>query len=153
MSRQGKVSVILQPDLDAQMAELVDASDSKSGSRKGVQVRFLFWAQIKKSCTPYGIFLWPRPKHALGSGQKKSGERSEQDFFICSSTFWEVFAQRRQSCSFLKGTSGTHAPGWDTTKDQLKEVEMVIARLVEMILCFICFLSALINATQKLHGN
>jgi hypothetical protein len=28
----------------AQMAELVDASDSKSGTRKGVQVRFLFWA-------------------------------------------------------------------------------------------------------------
>ena len=29
----------------AQMAELVDASDSKSGFRKEVQVRFLFWAQ------------------------------------------------------------------------------------------------------------
>jgi hypothetical protein len=28
----------------AQMAELVDASDSKSGFRKEVQVRFLFWA-------------------------------------------------------------------------------------------------------------
>ena|GEM_PF-7072908 len=28
------------------MAELVDALDSKSGFRKGVQVRFLFWAQI-----------------------------------------------------------------------------------------------------------
>ncbi len=26
------------------MAELVDALDSKSGFRKGVQVRFLFWA-------------------------------------------------------------------------------------------------------------
>jgi hypothetical protein len=26
------------------MAELVDASDSKSGVRKDVQVRFLFWA-------------------------------------------------------------------------------------------------------------
>jgi hypothetical protein len=31
--------------LIAQMAELVDASDSKSGFRKKVQVRFLFWAQ------------------------------------------------------------------------------------------------------------
>jgi hypothetical protein len=31
----------------AQMAELVDASDSKSGIRKDVQVRFLFWALIK----------------------------------------------------------------------------------------------------------
>ena len=29
----------------AQMAELVDALDSKSGYRKVVQVRFLFWAQ------------------------------------------------------------------------------------------------------------
>lgn len=28
------------------MAELVDASDSKSGVRKDVQVRFLFWAQL-----------------------------------------------------------------------------------------------------------
>jgi hypothetical protein len=31
----------------AQMAELVDASDSKSGFSNGVQVRFLFWAQKK----------------------------------------------------------------------------------------------------------
>ena len=30
---------------DAQMAELVDASDSKSGIGNNVQVRFLFWAQ------------------------------------------------------------------------------------------------------------
>ena len=29
----------------AQMAELVDAADSKSAVRKDVQVRFLFWAQ------------------------------------------------------------------------------------------------------------
>ena len=36
----------LQPDLRAQMAELVDALDSKSGYRKVVQVRFLFWAQL-----------------------------------------------------------------------------------------------------------
>lgn len=28
----------------AQMAELVDALDSKSGFSNGVQVRFLFWA-------------------------------------------------------------------------------------------------------------
>lgn len=32
----------------AQMAELVDAADSKSAVRKDVQVRFLFWALIKK---------------------------------------------------------------------------------------------------------
>ena len=31
--------------MQAQMAELVDASDSKSGFRKKVQVRFLFWAR------------------------------------------------------------------------------------------------------------
>lgn len=31
----------------AQMAELVDALDSKSGYRKVVQVRFLFWAQTR----------------------------------------------------------------------------------------------------------
>lgn len=31
----------------AQMAELVDALDSKSCFRKGVQVRFLFWALFK----------------------------------------------------------------------------------------------------------
>lgn len=34
----------LQSSIKAQMAELVDALDSKSGFRKGVQVRFLFWA-------------------------------------------------------------------------------------------------------------
>jgi hypothetical protein len=30
------------------MAELVDAADSKSAVRKDVQVRFLFWAPLKK---------------------------------------------------------------------------------------------------------
>jgi hypothetical protein len=41
-------SVILRPAFPggfARMAELVDASDSKSGYRKVVQVRFLFRAQ------------------------------------------------------------------------------------------------------------
>ncbi len=38
-------NVILQPQFSAaQMAELVDAADSKSAVRKDVQVRFLFWA-------------------------------------------------------------------------------------------------------------
>jgi hypothetical protein len=37
----------LHPDFNAQMAELVDASDSKSGIGNNVQVRFLFWAQAK----------------------------------------------------------------------------------------------------------
>jgi hypothetical protein len=40
-------SVILLP-FNAQMAELVDASDSKSGSGNRVQVRFLFWAQGRR---------------------------------------------------------------------------------------------------------
>ena len=34
----------ITPTTIAQMAELVDALDSKSGYRKVVQVRFLFWA-------------------------------------------------------------------------------------------------------------
>jgi hypothetical protein len=41
------------------MAELVDASDSKSGVRKDVQVRFLFWAlkpRINK--VEAGFFVW-----------------------------------------------------------------------------------------------
>ena len=40
------IDVILHPNfVYAQMAELVDATDSKSVVRKDVQVRFLFWAQ------------------------------------------------------------------------------------------------------------
>jgi hypothetical protein len=39
----------------AQMAELVDALDSKSGYRKVVQVRFLFWAQ--KPASKKQVFL------------------------------------------------------------------------------------------------
>ena len=39
---------ILQPFFEAQMAELVDASDSKSGVPQDVQVRFLFWAQPRR---------------------------------------------------------------------------------------------------------
>lgn len=38
------------------MAELVDATDSKSVVRKGVQVRFLFWAQ--KLRITAGLFLF-----------------------------------------------------------------------------------------------
>ena len=33
------------PKIDAHVAELVDAADSKSAIRKGVKVRFLSWAQ------------------------------------------------------------------------------------------------------------
>lgn len=35
------------------MAELVDALDSKSGYRKVVQVRFLFWAQMAQTSTNF----------------------------------------------------------------------------------------------------
>jgi hypothetical protein len=38
------------------MAELVDALDSKSGYRKVVQVRFLFWAQAKNPAHSAGFF-------------------------------------------------------------------------------------------------
>ncbi len=47
------------------MAELVDASDSKSGFSNGVQVRFLFWAQARPRkdlyLSYYGVFTF----HAL----------------------------------------------------------------------------------------
>lgn len=39
------------------MAELVDASDSKSGVRKDVQVRFLFWAQGKATLKVAFLFF------------------------------------------------------------------------------------------------
>ena len=39
------------------MAELVDASDSKSGIGNNVQVRFLFWAQYPEALAS-GIFLY-----------------------------------------------------------------------------------------------
>ena len=40
------------------MAELVDALDSKSGYRKVVQVRFLFWALRLKGCNSKGYALF-----------------------------------------------------------------------------------------------
>ena len=40
---------------NARMAELVDASDSKSGIRKDVQVRFLFRAPKPNDCTIFDI--------------------------------------------------------------------------------------------------
>ncbi len=42
------------------MAELVDAPDSKSGFRKKVQVRFLFWAHGNSSVNKgsfFGLFF------------------------------------------------------------------------------------------------
>ena len=47
--------------MQAQMAELVDASDSKSGIGNNVQVRFLFWARIhlnsSKTLAGRGFFV------------------------------------------------------------------------------------------------
>lgn len=48
----------MQPETKAQMAELVDASDSKSGVRKDVQVRFLFWAQFLKTTFSRVVFFY-----------------------------------------------------------------------------------------------
>gem|GEM_PF-2654560 len=48
------------------MAELVDALDSKSGFRKGVQVRFLFWAldyQLIRKIRFCGSFLFAHSLH------------------------------------------------------------------------------------------
>ena len=43
--QQAAITYVCTPENEAQMAELVDASDSKSGIGNNVQVRFLFWAQ------------------------------------------------------------------------------------------------------------
>lgn len=43
--QEGANTYVCTPEIEAQMAELVDASDSKSGIGNNVQVRFLFWAQ------------------------------------------------------------------------------------------------------------
>jgi hypothetical protein len=53
------------------MAELVDALDSKSGFRKGVQVRFLFWAldyQSFKKDSLGGSFLFAYNLHTKSTG-------------------------------------------------------------------------------------
>jgi hypothetical protein len=42
--QQAAITYVCTPENEAQMAELVDASDSKSGIGNNVQVRFLFWA-------------------------------------------------------------------------------------------------------------
>ena len=68
-------AVILHPQ--AQMAELVDASDSKSGTRKGVQVRFLFWAQTPFQRSWKGVFLCERRKLAFGSERRKTPTHDE----------------------------------------------------------------------------
>ena len=53
--------------MEAQMAELVDASDSKSGFRKKVQVRFLFWAQTPFQRSWRGVLIYKRQELAHAS--------------------------------------------------------------------------------------
>ncbi len=56
------------------MAELVDALDSKSGFRKGVQVRFLFWAQDAETASFFYPSHQPVPPQYL-YGTTASGIR------------------------------------------------------------------------------
>jgi hypothetical protein len=63
--------------LSAQMAELVDALDSKSGYRKVVQVRFLFWAlktpDISMNCRGFVIYENPNTAAFMGRIALKTG--------------------------------------------------------------------------------
>ncbi len=54
------------------MAELVDALDSKSGYRKVVQVRFLFWAQAKSPAHGAGFFYGHDRSLLQGVDREKS---------------------------------------------------------------------------------
>lgn len=63
-------ALILQPQ--AQMAELVDALDSKSGYRKVVQVRFLFWAQTPFQQSWRGVLLCERVELTQQSESNKT---------------------------------------------------------------------------------
>ena len=54
------------------MAELVDALDSKSGYRKVVQVRFLFWAQAKSPAHSAGFFFGHDRSLLQGVDREKS---------------------------------------------------------------------------------
>ena len=53
--------------MQAQMAELVDASDSKSGIGNNVQVRFLFWAQTPFQRSWRGVLIYERRELAHAS--------------------------------------------------------------------------------------
>jgi hypothetical protein len=61
------------------MAELVDALDSKSGYRKVVQVRFLFWAPNckKELYESMALFLCPAECTLLMSSSHAVAEKSE----------------------------------------------------------------------------
>jgi hypothetical protein len=68
------------------MAELVDALDSKSGYRKVVQVRFLFWAQ--KLLYMRSFFIVQVRPDAIGtcSGHNEKAATLCSCFFILSIT-------------------------------------------------------------------
>jgi hypothetical protein len=81
------------------MAELVDASDSKSGVRKDVQVRFLFWALVLKRAILFRVafFIFSKllTKQAgritklitLSAMKKKISQHEESDLFLIQGRF------------------------------------------------------------------
>ena len=95
-------SVILRPAFPggfARMAELVDASDSKSGYRKVVQVRFLFRARRPLSFAEGSLHLvaWlaaclrgqvpkPQRRQALGPSDKSPARLFQFLFFLVCNT-------------------------------------------------------------------
>ena len=68
------------------MAELVDALDSKSGYRKVVQVRFLFWAQRQEKVLHIvRDFFMAATEACFGERTEKSPAcEASKDFFLSS---------------------------------------------------------------------
>lgn len=66
------------------MAELVDALDSKSGYRKVVQVRFLFWAQLQEKVLHIvRDFFMYATEACFGERTEKSPAcEARKDFFL-----------------------------------------------------------------------
>ena len=75
------------------MAELVDALDSKSGYRKVVQVRFLFWAQAKSPAHGAGFF-YGHDRSLLQGVDREKSQTCEASGTFCLGTppFREVGA-------------------------------------------------------------
>ena len=69
--QQAAITYVCTPENEAQMAELVDASDSKSGIGNNVQVRFLFWAQ-RPSDEVGGLFCLGTPLAEVSETQRRS---------------------------------------------------------------------------------
>lgn len=65
------------------MAELVDALDSKSGYRKVVQVRFLFWAQLQEKVLHIvRDFFMYATEACFGERTKIPSLRSKEGLFL-----------------------------------------------------------------------